>query len=195
MNSVVLIGRLTRDPEIRYTASTQMAVVTFTIAIDRPVRSGGEKQADFPRITVFGRQAENCERYLAKGRLVGVQGRLQTGSYQNKDGVTVYTTDVVADRVEFLEWGDRNQSGSAPRQNASSNYGGQGGYGQQGGYGNQQQGGYAPQQSYGGGQGGYSQPEQNYGGGQSSYSQPQQSDGMPEEMPDSFQAIDEDVPF
>ena len=109
MNSVVLIGRLTRDPEVRYTASTQMAVATFTVAIDRPVRGGGEKQTDFPRVTVFGKQAENCEKYLAKGRLVGVQGRIQTGSYQNKDGVTVYTTDVVADRVEFLEWGDRPQ--------------------------------------------------------------------------------------
>ncbi|MBR5315461.1 MAG: single-stranded DNA-binding protein [Firmicutes bacterium] len=109
MNSVVLIGRLTRDPEVRYTAGTQMAVCTFTLAIDRPVRSGGEKQTDFPRVTVFGKQAENCERFLAKGRLVGVQGRLQTGSYTNKDGATVYTTDVVADRVEFLEWGDRPQ--------------------------------------------------------------------------------------
>ena len=102
MNSVVLIGRLTRDPEVRYTASTQMAVATFTVAIDRPVRAGAEKQTDFPRVTVFGKQAENCERYLAKGRL-------QTGSYTNKDGATVYTTDVVADRVEFLEWGDRNE--------------------------------------------------------------------------------------
>ena len=109
MNSVVLIGRLTRDPEIRYTAGTQMAVATFTVAIDRPVRAGAEKQTDFPRVTVFGKQAENCERYLAKGRLVGIQGRLQTGSYTNKDGATVYTTDVVADRVEFLEWGDRNE--------------------------------------------------------------------------------------
>ncbi len=107
MNSVVLIGRLTRDPEVRYTAGTQMAVCTFTVAIDRPVRAGGEKQTDFPRVTVFGKQAENCERFLAKGRLVGVQGRIQTGSYTNKDGATVYTTDVVADRVEFLEWGDR----------------------------------------------------------------------------------------
>ena len=145
MNSVVLIGRLTRDPEVRYTAATQMAVATFTIAIDRPVRAGGEKQTDFPRITVFGKQAENCEKYLAKGRLVGIQGRLQTGSYQNKDGATVYTTDVVADRVEFLEWGDRPAAGSgftAPRQNAFA----------------------APA-------------------------------SMPEEMPDSFQAIDEDVPF
>ena len=152
MNSVVLIGRLTRDPEVRYTARTQMAVASFTVAIDRPVRAGGEKQTDFPRVTVFGKQAENCEKYLAKGRLVGVQGRIQTGSYQNKDGVTVYTTDVVADRVEFLEWGDRPQrSGDfAPRQNTS-------------------------------GFGGYQQS----GGGNS----------MPEEMPDSFQAIDEDVPF
>ena len=122
MNSVVLIGRLTRDPEIRYTAGTQMAVATFTVAIDRPVRAGAEKQTDFPRVTVFGKQAENCERFLAKGRLVGIQGRIQTGSYTNKDGATVYTTDVVADRVEFLEWGDRNERQSAPRQ--SGNMGG-----------------------------------------------------------------------
>ena len=90
-----------------------MAVCTFTVAIDRPVRAGAEKQTDFPRVTVFGKQAENCERFLAKGRLVGVQGRLQTGSYTNKDGATVYTTDVVADRVEFLEWGDRPQGGQS----------------------------------------------------------------------------------
>ena len=103
MNSVVLIGRLTRDPEVRYTAGTQMAVCTFTVAIDRPVRAGGEKQTDFPRVTVFGKQAENCERFLAKGRLVGVQGRIQTGSYTNRDGQKVYTTDVVAEEVEFAE--------------------------------------------------------------------------------------------
>ena len=124
MNSVVLIGRLTRDPEIRYTAGTQMAVATFTVAIDRPVRAGAEKQTDFPRVTVFGKQAENCESFLAKGRLVGIQGRIQTGSYTNKDGATVYTTDVVADRVEFLEWGDRNERQSAPRQSAGSGMGG-----------------------------------------------------------------------
>ena len=112
MNSVVLIGRLTRDPEVRYTSESQMAVATFTVAIDRPVRAGKEKQTDFPRVTVFGKQAENCERFLSKGRLVGVQGRIQTGSYTNRDGQTVYTTDVVADRVEFLEWGDRNEQRS-----------------------------------------------------------------------------------
>lgn len=115
MNSVVLIGRLTRKPEVRYTTGGpdgQLAVASFTIAIDRPVRAGKEKQADFPRITVFGRQAENCERYLDKGRQVAVQGRIQTGSYTNKDGQTVYTTDVVAERVEFLggSGGAQNES-------------------------------------------------------------------------------------
>ena len=105
MNNVVLIGRLTRDPELRYIPESQNAVATFTLAVDRPFSK--EKQADFIRITVFGKQAENCERYLAKGRLTAVQGRIQTGSYKNKEGVTVYTTDVIADRVEFLEWGDR----------------------------------------------------------------------------------------
>ena len=95
-----------------------MAVATFTVAIDRPVKADGDKQTDFPRVTVFGRLAENCEKFLAKGRLVGVQGRLQTGSYKNKDGVTVYTTDVIADRVEFLEWGDRAQGKSSSPQSS-----------------------------------------------------------------------------
>ena len=105
MNSVHLIGRLTRDPEVRYTAGTQMAVATFTLAIDRPVAKDKEKHTDFPRVTVFGRQAESCERFLKKGLRCAVIGSLQTGSYQ-KDGVTVYTTDVIANRVEFLDWGD-----------------------------------------------------------------------------------------
>lgn len=106
MNSVELIGRLTRDPDIRYTSGSQMAVATFTIAIDRPQKEGEEKKADFPRITVYGRQAETCEKYLKKGRMVAIQGRIQTGSYQNKNGDTVYTTDVIANRVEFIDWGD-----------------------------------------------------------------------------------------
>ena len=108
MNSVVLIGRLTKDPEVRYTSGSQMAVCNFTLAIDRPTKE--EKKTDYPRVTVFGRQAENCERFLTKGRLCGVQGRIQTGSYQDKDGKMVYTTDVVADRVEFLEWGNAQPS-------------------------------------------------------------------------------------
>lgn len=114
MNSVSLIGRLTRDPEVRYTGgSNNMAVATFSVAIDRPVKQGQEKKADFPRITVFGRQAENCEKYLAKGRRVGIQGRIQTGSYKNRDGQTVYTTDVIADRVEFLDYGEKNAAGAS----------------------------------------------------------------------------------
>ena len=110
MNNVSLIGRLTRDPEVRYTAGTQMAVAKFTVAIDDGF--GEKKRTNFIPVTVFGKTAESCEKYLAKGRLVGVQGKIQTGSYTNKDGATVYTTDVVADRVEFLEWGDRPQGQS-----------------------------------------------------------------------------------
>lgn len=110
MNSVVLIGRLTKDPEIRYTSGTQMAIANFSVAINRPKKQGQEKaEADFPRITVFGKQAENCEKYLAKGRLVAIQGKIQTGSYTKDDGQTVYTTGVVADRVEFLEWGEKKE--------------------------------------------------------------------------------------
>ena len=186
MNSVALIGRLTRDPEIRYTGD-QMAIATFSIAIDRPPRRDGTRETDFPRITVFGRQAENCEKYLKKGRMVGVTGRIQTGSYTNKNGDKVYTTDIVADRVEFLEWGDREGG-----QN-------QGGYGSQGGYGQQGQGGYGNQGSYGqsggsyGGQNNYGQSQSGFGG-QDSFGQSQQSQAP--SMPQGFEAIDDDdIPF
>ena len=107
MNNVVLIGRLTKDPELRYIPESQNAVATFTIAVDRPYSK--DKQADFIRITVFGKQAENCEKHTAKGKLVGIQGRIQTGNYQNKEGSTVYTTDVIADRVEFIEWASKKK--------------------------------------------------------------------------------------
>ena len=108
MNSVILIGRLTADPELNYTQS-QMAICRFTLAVDR---SGRDKGADFIRITVFDKQAENCKRYLSKGRQTAVHGRIQTGSYQNREGQTVYTTDVIADRVEFV--------GSAQGENSRS---------------------------------------------------------------------------
>ena len=113
MNNVNLIGRLTKDPEVAYTSGTQMAVAKFNLAIDRPVKAGNERHTDFPRVTVFGKQAENCEKFIKKGSLVGIQGRLQTGSYQNKGGDTVYTTDVIADRVEFLSW-NNNGNNNAP---------------------------------------------------------------------------------
>ena len=104
MNNVVLIGRLTNDPETRYSGET--AVTTFTLAVDRPMSK--DKTADFIRIVSFGKTAEVCEKYLAKGRLVGIQGRIQTRSYK-KEGVTHYTTDVCAERVEFLDWGDKKE--------------------------------------------------------------------------------------
>lgn len=107
MNSVVLIGRLTKDPEVRYTSGSQMAVCKFTVAVDRRVKAGEEKKADFPQVICFGKTAENCERFLAKGRKVAVQGRLRTGSYEDKDGTKHFTTEIIADIVEFLEWGEK----------------------------------------------------------------------------------------
>lgn len=102
MNSVILIGRLARDPELSYTPNTNTACCRFNLAVDRPKRNGEDQGADFIRITVWGRQAETCDRYLSKGRQIAVNGRIQTGSYKNRSGETVYTTDVVAERVEFL---------------------------------------------------------------------------------------------
>lgn len=122
MNCVVLIGRLTRDPDLRYTTVTQTAVCTFTLAINRPVQSGSEPQADFPRIKVFGKTAENCKRYLVKGSQVGIDGRLQTGSYEDKEGQRVFTTDIIADRVEFLGKASQN-TGSSNNNGSSQNMG------------------------------------------------------------------------
>lgn len=101
MNIVILIGNLTKDPEVKY-SQNQTAIAKFTIATNRYSKDG-ENQADFIRVTAFGKQAELVESYLSKGNKVGVEGRIQTGSYEDKDGKTVYTTDVIANRVEFLE--------------------------------------------------------------------------------------------
>ena len=119
MNNVTLIGRLTRDPEVRYTSNTQMAVARFTIAVDRQFKRDGEPTADFIPIVAFGKTAELCERFISKGRQVAVEGRIQTGSYTNKDGNKVYTTDVVANRVEFLG-GREGGSGSGFGQSQSA---------------------------------------------------------------------------
>lgn len=109
MNSVILSGRITRDPEVKQTPS-QMSVARFNIAIDRGKDKNGESRgADFPSILAFGKTAELVGRYGFKGQLVAVQGRIQTGSY-DKDGSKVYTTDVVADRVEFLEWRSKEEN-------------------------------------------------------------------------------------
>jgi single-strand DNA-binding protein len=102
MNQVSLVGRLTKDPELRYTPSG-VASTRFTIAINRTFASAnGEKEADFINIQVWRKPAENAANYLKKGSLVGVTGRIQTGSYEGTDGKRIYTTDVVAENVQFL---------------------------------------------------------------------------------------------
>lgn len=108
MNSVLITGRLVKNVECKYTQS-QMAVAQFTVAVNRPKDKDGKSVADFPRCIAFGKTAENLEKFTSKGRLIAVQGRIQTGSYKNKNGDTVYTTDVIADRVEFLEYGDKTK--------------------------------------------------------------------------------------
>lgn len=111
MNSVVLIGRLTRDPELSYTPNTQTPVCKFQLAVDRPKKNGEDRGADFIRILIYGKVAEICDKYLSKGRQAAVEGRITTGSYKNRDGQTVYTTDVVAERVEFLGGSQQNNQG------------------------------------------------------------------------------------
>lgn len=113
MNQVQLIGRLTRDPELRYTTGqSQTAVCRFSLAINTGY--GDRQRTDYPNIVVFGKAAENCEKYLRKGSQAGVTGRIQTGSYTNKDGQKVYTTDVIASSVEFL--GSAKNSAEQPQQ-------------------------------------------------------------------------------
>ena len=104
MNKVILVGRLTRDPEIRYSqGEDSMAVGRYTIAINRRVKPDQEQTADFLRCIVFGRSAEFAEKYFRQGMRIAVSGRIQTGSYVNKDGIKVYTTEIVVEEQEFAE--------------------------------------------------------------------------------------------
>jgi len=115
MNRACLVGRLTRDPELRYT-NGNIPVVSFTIAINRiRQNANGERDVDFINVTAWRNQAENIKKYLTKGSQVGVEGRIQTGSYDAKDGTKRYTTEVVADSVQFLE----TKAQSANRDNSS----------------------------------------------------------------------------
>lgn len=103
INRVVLVGRLTKDPELKYTPSGA-AVARFTLAVNRTFsNASGEKETDFINCTVWRKQAENTANFLKKGSLAGIEGRIQTGSYEGQDGKRVYTTEVVADSVQFLE--------------------------------------------------------------------------------------------
>lgn len=117
MNKVILIGRFTRDPEIRYTQSG-ICSANFSIAIDRKYKQEGQPDADFPRVVAWGKTAEFIEKYFRQGMKIVIEGRIQTGKYTNKEGQTVYTTDVVAESVEFAE---SKSSGSSSEGKQSSN--------------------------------------------------------------------------
>ena len=124
MNKVILMGRLTRDPEIRYSQGERStAVALYSLAVNRTFKRDGDPDADFINCVAFGRQAEFAEKYFHKGIRIVITGRIQTGSYTNKDGVRVYTTDIIVEEQEFAESkaaSDRNSSDFA----ANNNYGG-----------------------------------------------------------------------
>ena len=104
MNKVILLGRLTRDPEIRYSAGAESkAVAKFILAVNRTYKKEGEQSADFINIVAFGKNAEFAEKYFRKGQQILVEGRWQTGSYTNKEGVKIYSNECIADMVEFAE--------------------------------------------------------------------------------------------
>ncbi|QKS73102.1 single-stranded DNA-binding protein [Paenalkalicoccus suaedae] len=180
LNRVVLVGRLTKDPELRYTANG-IAVASFTLAVNRPFSNQqGNREADFINCVVWRKPAENVANFLKKGSLAGVDGRMQTRSYDNNEGRRVYTTEVVADSVQFLEprsGGSNNGGGNQGGQQYGSPPPQQGGYGnnnndQQGGYGNSNQG-----------------PGSGFGQGNQSNDDPFASDGKPIDIDD------DDLPF
>lgn len=119
MNKVILMGRLTRDPEIRYSqGDNAMAIGRYTLAVDRRLKRDGEASADFINCVTFGRSAEFAEKYLRQGTKVVVSGRIQTGSYTNRDGQKVYTTEVVVEDQEFAE--SKNVAGNFGNSSGSS---------------------------------------------------------------------------
>ena len=119
MNNVVLMGRLTRDPDVTYTAGdTSLAIARYTLAVDRRFKRDGEPTADFIRCVAFGKGGEFAERYFRQGTKIAIAGRIQTGSYKNKNGDTVYTTDVVVESQEFAE-SKKNGGGDGSSQEAA----------------------------------------------------------------------------
>ena len=122
MNKVILMGRLTRDPEVRYSqGENSMAIARYTIAVDRRVRRDGDQQtADFINCVAFGRSGEFAEKYFHKGIKIAVTGRIQTGSYTNKDGQRVYTTDVIVEEQEFAESKSKSEESTAKQNNVDA---------------------------------------------------------------------------
>lgn len=108
MNKVVLIGRTTADPQLKYIPNTGTPTCSFTLAVDRRFKKEGQQEADFIPIVVWGKQAESTANYVTKGKLVGVAGRIQTRSYDAKDGTRRYVTEVTCEEIQFLEWGNSN---------------------------------------------------------------------------------------
>lgn len=193
LNRVILIGRLTRDPEMRYTPAG-VAVTQFTLAVDRPFTSGqGEREADFIPIVTWRQLAETCANYLRKGRLAAVEGRIQVRNYENNEGRRVYVTEVIADNVRFLESPNR-EGGGGQREEYSGGSGGGGSYGgsgsgNSGGGGNygggSGSGGSGGGNSYGGGGGGGNRS----GGNNSRNNDPFSDDGRPIDI------SEDDLPF
>jgi len=120
MNKTLLMGRLTKDPEVKYTqAAEPMAIARYTLAVNRKFKKEGEPDADFLNIVAFGKNGEFAEKYFVKGQQVAVVGHLQTGNYTNKDGVKVYTTDVIVEEQHFAE-SKKDNGGSAPQSSKSA---------------------------------------------------------------------------
>nr|WP_315036569.1 single-stranded DNA-binding protein [uncultured Lachnoanaerobaculum sp.] len=120
MNRVILMGRLTRDPEVRYsTGEKSMAVARYTLAIDRAIKKQGEQSADFINCVAFSKAAEFAEKYFRQGMRVLVSGRLQTGNYTNREGQKVYTTDVILDSQEFADSKGESAKGGSKKQEAN----------------------------------------------------------------------------
>lgn len=125
MNKTILIGRSTKDADVRYSQGEKpMAIASITLAVDRKVKKGEEKVTDFINCKAFGKTAEVIEKYVTKGTKIAVVGRIQTGSYTNKDGQKVYTTDVVIDEMEFCESKNSQQSNNqaAPAPNGDMGF-------------------------------------------------------------------------
>lgn len=116
INRVILVGRLTKDPEYRQTQSG-VSTATFTLAVNRTFKNkNGEREADFINVVVFRQQADNVNNYLSKGQLAGVDGRIQSRSYENQEGRRIFVTEIVADSVQFLEPKNNNQQNNQPQQ-------------------------------------------------------------------------------
>lgn len=120
MNKWLGIGRLTRDPDIRYTnGSEPMAIARFTVAVDRRFKKDGDQEADFISCVAFGKNGEFAEKYLHKGLKIAVEGRIQTGSYDDRTGKKVYTTDIVVEHMEFVESKKENKGNNAETEDYS----------------------------------------------------------------------------